>query len=397
MPANGHWSSILDMSSSEAFPPLAGTVNVGSTQDYSDIVSTGWYTPGTVCLSYIVHHPFSTDCQQYAYHEPFMTQYPTSSVDNQSWSTMSRQSIPDLGMHQYSMVQPQYQYAQLPQQVKDPSRPRSSPSTFGPGTEHMAWPMGNGLGIWSTTGGHPTPPTTSTFPPSVFQTYAAEEQYAASSTPEIRQPIPKRPFTTIAPNPEQVAAQKRKREEEEQQEGSLSAMRKRKRTSSVASADLSEDDRFLVQLKEDELLPWKDIAKRFESDKGKNFQVAALQMRYKRLREKLRTWEDKDISALKQAHDYWEKYKWEIISLKVSQSSTTISLNAILTTPQAAELTNTERWPARHCAKKWQELETPVSIMASMASTVSITPAMTHYSSPIEGTTHFGGYMPHMQ
>ena len=86
----------------------------------------------------------------------------------------------------------------------------------------------------------------------------------------------------------------------------------------MASADLSDDDRFLVQLKEDENLPWKDIAGRFQADKGKNFQVAALQMRYKRLREKYRTWEEQDVSALKLAHEYWEKYKWEIISAKVS-------------------------------------------------------------------------------
>jgi hypothetical protein len=159
---------------------------------------------------------------------------------------------------------------------------------------------------------------TSTFPPSVFQTYASEDSYQ-SSTPEIRQPIPKRPFPALAPNPDQVAAQKRKREEEEQQQEGLSlSSKKRKRTSSVASADLSEDDRFLVQLKEDESLPWKDIANRFQTDKGKNFQVAALQMRYKRLREKFRLWLDEDVKALKQAHEYWEKYKWEIIAQRVS-------------------------------------------------------------------------------
>ena len=81
---------------------------------------------------------------------------------------------------------------------------------------------------------------------------------------------------------------------------------------------MSEDDRYLVQLKEDENLPWKDIATRFHTDKGKNFQVAALQMRYKRLREKYRIWEQVDVDALKAAHEYWEKYKWEIISTKVS-------------------------------------------------------------------------------
>ena len=144
---------------------------------------------------------------------------------------------------------------------------------------------------------------------------------STSSPPEIRQPQPKRPYASIAPNPEGVAAAAAKRKYEETEASSASGKR-RKRTSSVVSADLSEDDRFLVQLKEDESLPWKDIATRFQSDKGKNFQVAALQMRYKRLREKFRVWEEQDMSALRLAHEYWEKYKWEIISAKVSFTST---------------------------------------------------------------------------
>ena len=82
---------------------------------------------------------------------------------------------------------------------------------------------------------------------------------------------------------------------------------------------LNDDDRFLVRLKEEENLPWKDIAARFLSDKGKVFQVAALQMRYKRLREKFRSWQDEDVQALRQAIEYWEKYKWDIISGKVSR------------------------------------------------------------------------------
>lgn len=115
-----------------------------------------------------------------------------------------------------------------------------------------------------------------------------------------------------------MAAIKRLRDDDEAAESSSSSSTKRrKRTSSVASADLSDDDRFLVQLKEDENLPWKDIAGRFFSDKGKTFQVAALQMRYKRLREKFRTWEQQDLDALKLAVEYWEKSKWEIISAKV--------------------------------------------------------------------------------
>lgn len=219
-------------------------------------------------------------------------------------------------------------------------RPRSSPSTFGPAAENLTWPTSNGLGIYSTAPvGQPTP-VTSTFPPNVFQTYPPDDyyikeeqyrsddqqqqhpqQYGLSSPPEIRQPQPRRPYMNIAPNPVGVAAQKRKRDEEESQLDLGLNSKRRKRTSSVASAELSEDDRFLVHLKEEENIPWKDIVNRFKEEKGKQFQVAALQMRYKRLREKFRLWEDQDVNALKLAHEYWEKYKWEIISAKVSLQS----------------------------------------------------------------------------
>ena len=260
---------------------------------------------------------------KYSYAEPYATPFPSSTVESQQWSQYGRTSLPDISVPNYSLQQPSHhQYQHIPHQFKDPSRPRSSPSTFGPGPENVSWPTTNGLGIFpSAAVGQPTPPITSTFPPSVFHTYPSEEHYGASTPPEIRQPQPRRPFPSIAPNPSQVAAQKRKREEEEQQETNSSSGKRRKRTSSVASADLSDDDRFLVQLKEEEALPWKDIANRFQSDLGKNFQVAALQMRYKRLREKFRVWEEQDVKALQLAHEYWEKYKWEIIGAKVSLSA----------------------------------------------------------------------------
>lgn len=218
--------------------------------------------------------------------------------------------------------------------TKNTTRPRSSPSTFGPSSESIPWPLTNGLGIFPNGPlGQPTP-ITSTFPPNVFQTFATDDQYAkdatfpkeeqqsiASSTPEIRQPQPRRPYANIQPDPVGIAAaQKRSREDDEPSDISAPTKR-RKRTSSVVSADLSEDDRLLVSLKEDQNLPWKDIASRYSAEKGKTVQVAALQMKYKRLREKYRVWTEPDLSALKQAYDMWEKRKWEIISEKVSSES----------------------------------------------------------------------------
>ncbi|KAF7188578.1 hypothetical protein HII31_10240 [Pseudocercospora fuligena] len=350
------------MTSGQVFPTLPGTI------DPEHMGGAEWgYAPSSVCQP-------ADPQSMYAYNDPYITPYPTSTVESQPWTHYARASVPDITMAPYGVSGIPHQPQQIP--IKDPGRPRSSPSTFGPSADSISWTT-NGLGIqgiqYTTAGGQPTPPVTSTFPPNVFQTYPTDDHFGTTSPPEIRQPQPRRPYTNIAPNPVGAAA-KRKRDEEEQSDVPGSAGKRRKRTSSVASADLSEDDRFLVQLKEDENLPWKDIATRFQTEKGKNFQVAALQMRYKRLREKFRIWEDQDVQALKLAHEYWEKYKWEIISAKM------------------LDFGIQERWPARHAARKWQELEAATT--TTHPTTAGLTPAsMSQFSSPIDGPVHFA-FMP---
>jgi hypothetical protein len=59
--------------------------------------------------------------------------------------------------------------------------------------------------------------------------------------------------------------------------------------------ELSDDDRLLIKLKQDQNMPWKEISKEFEERLGRPYQVPALQMRYKRLKERLRTWTDQDV------------------------------------------------------------------------------------------------------
>lgn len=86
--------------------------------------------------------------------------------------------------------------------------------------------------------------------------------------------------------------------------------------------ELSEEDQLLLKLKHEENLPWKDIAREFDTRLGRIYQVPALQMRHKRLRERLRTWTEDDVSALEAAHEYWEKFKFEIIAQKVSACAT---------------------------------------------------------------------------
>lgn len=88
-------------------------------------------------------------------------------------------------------------------------------------------------------------------------------------------------------------ALKRMREDEEYSEY---GQRKRKRApSQVGPVELNEEEQLLLKLKEEENLPWKDIAVRFQTDLGKSYQVPALQMRFKRLRERMRSWTEIDV------------------------------------------------------------------------------------------------------
>lgn len=72
--------------------------------------------------------------------------------------------------------------------------------------------------------------------------------------------------------------------------------RKRKRAvSNPGPVELNEEETLLLKLKEEESLPWKDIAVRFQTELGKTYQVPALQMRFKRLRERMRNWTETDV------------------------------------------------------------------------------------------------------
>lgn len=50
-----------------------------------------------------------------------------------------------------------------------------------------------------------------------------------------------------------------------------------------------------------------------------------------------------------------------------------------------------ERWPARHCARKYQEVE--IYPMATWGMAPGITPAISQYSSPVEAPLHYA-WMP---
>jgi hypothetical protein len=111
-------------------------------------------------------------------------------------------------------------------------------------------------------------------------------------------------------------AAKRSRDDDENAE--LTKRRRRSESTASTQLELTEEDKLLLKLKEEESMPWKDIAARFQNDLGKQYQIPALQMRLKRLRERMRTWSDADVRALRMAHEYWAQNRFDIISQKVS-------------------------------------------------------------------------------
>jgi hypothetical protein len=140
-------------------------------------------------------------------------------------------------------------------------------------------------------------------------------------------PQPRRFYPPIAPQPLEVPRSSGvKRERDDDDEDSDAKRRKRSDSNASVQFELSEEDKLLLQLKEEESMPWKDIAARFQSDLGKAYQIPALQMRLKRLRERMRVWTDTDVKALRMAHEYWAQSKFDIISQKVRRYQHLISM-----------------------------------------------------------------------
>ncbi|KAI9802478.1 MAG: hypothetical protein M1825_002863 [Sarcosagium campestre] len=167
----------------------------------------------------------------------------------------------------------------------------------------------------------------------------APQYYGLAAATDMGASSLKRNPIAIAPSPlnsRKVNVMKRSREDELPSD--MQPKRRRHSSLGVQLPELTEEERLLLRLKDDENLMWKDIALRFQHDLGKNHQVPALQMRYKRLREKLRVWTDTDVHALEQARDYWEKFKWDIIATKM------------------LEFGCGEKWPPKYCLRKWEEL-----------------------------------------
>ena len=192
-------------------------------------------------------------------------------------------------------------------------RPHSSSGSMHTGTVDVSWTM-NPLGIHSN--------QESYYPAFPTMTHSPRLSEPSIDVPsnQMASPQPRRMYTPIAPmllGTPWSHGTKRFREEEEEPVAEEPKRRKRSDSQMSMQFELSEEDRLLLQLKEEESMPWKDIAARFQTDLNKNYQIPALQMRLKRLRERMRVWSDLDIKALRAAHEYWAQHKFEIISAKV--------------------------------------------------------------------------------
>ncbi|KAL8933642.1 MAG: hypothetical protein Q9211_005665 [Gyalolechia sp. 1 TL-2023] len=254
----------------------------------------------------------------------------------------------------------------LPGHVVSIPRPKSSPSTFGPNVEDILFPE------------NPFRLKSDEYMPSMYSVaplqpikapansyYGGDFGIAATTMSSGRAgPV------LIAPDPvglRQMNALKRMREEEDYSDPN---QKRRKRAPSQSGpVELNEEEQLLLKLKEEENLPWKDIAVRFQTDLGKSYQVPALQMRFKRLRERMRTWTETDVQALEQAYEYWEKFRFDIIAAKM------------------LDFGASERWPAKYCARKWEEIH-PGRIPFSSQSNFLPDPWDTEHRSPVDSLSH---------
>ncbi|KAI9712992.1 MAG: hypothetical protein M1812_006740 [Candelaria pacifica] len=293
----------------------------------SDFPHQEWIPPNTVGglsggTQTTTQQPSLTAAMLWGSHSPTQTSYDQVLYES-SYSTPQLSHVPEpLSLPNYSTILP---------------RPKSSPGAFTHNADNFPFasnpPRLKQDGVEDLTFSN-SPLITARSPTPYYGNFSVPE---IGSTPKIKAPVP------IAPDPvglRKINALKRTRDDYDLSE---TLLKRRKRSDSmtattISNAELSSEEKLLLRLKDDENLPWKDIALRFQYELGKTYQVPALQMRYKRLREKLRVWTDIDVQALQQAHEYWDKFRWDIIGAKM------LDFGAV------------EKWPAKYCVRKWEEL-----------------------------------------
>ncbi|KAI9880829.1 MAG: hypothetical protein M1830_000265 [Pleopsidium flavum] len=229
----------------------------------------------------------------------------------------------------------------IPDYSSGPSKTQTSPNTFSDNVEDVFFTT-NPLGIKHESEEDSTLISSPRFtpgPPSpYFGSFGVSKIHSSASKPA---PVP------IAPEPSGIRqTQTSKRSRDDDDVADTAPKRRKRATSNATQTELNEEEALLLKLKDEENLPWKDIALRFQTGLGKHYQVPALQMRLKRLRERMRVWTERDVEALEQAYKYWEQFRFDIISAKVVFP---FEVNGW-------EYGSAERWPAKYCSRKWEEL-----------------------------------------
>ncbi|KAF2124433.1 hypothetical protein P153DRAFT_379528 [Dothidotthia symphoricarpi CBS 119687] len=216
-------------------------------------------------------------------------------------------------------------------------RPHSSPNLLQPVPVAASW-TSSPFGIHT-----PTMQHDSYYPtfPSLIRNPRLSEPLLELPSNHLASPQPRRLWTPIAPQPMEAPRSSTIKRHREEDGEVVDESKRKKRSDSTGSQqlELSEEDKLLLQLKEEDGMPWKDIAARFQSELGKTYQIPALQMRLKRLRERMRVWTEVDVEALRMATEYWAQHKFEIIAQKM------------------LEFGAQEKWTPRQCVRKWMEID----------------------------------------
>ena len=170
---------------------------------------------------------------------------------------------------------------------------------------------------------HSPPASSPSYAPSPYVTSPTESTTLTSPQPSFYSPIvphPDQSKTTTRADNDRPNVSSRKKRRSRQPSPSYASSPSPPGAAPAFDIDreqLTPADALLVRLREDEGLAWRDVAARLGATTGRDLSVAALQMRLKRLRERARPWTERDVAALRLAHDYWISHKFEIIAAKV--------------------------------------------------------------------------------
>lgn len=128
-----------------------------------------------------------------------------------------------------------------------------------------------------------------------------------------KHPIP------ILPNPDgpfPAIGQKRSASDAEMTPDTRPPKLRRGSSLSPSNIELKEEEILLHQFRE-EGCSWKETADRLYKETGQQLKVPALQMRLKRLYERLREWSEADVQALRLAVEWHQRKMFEIVCSKV--------------------------------------------------------------------------------